>query len=91
MSGGGPDRATIRAASKQSALQVAAWNQANEDLSDQKESLATLLQEMVDSGSSNFGATVPMLRILCSLIPGAPTGVQLIRLNKGPLLSAISC
>ena len=92
MSGGAgrPDRAAVRAASKRSALRVAAWNVANVEFSEStKADLITTLVEMVDSGVASFGASVPTLTTLCTLIPSAPSPSASSKMRKLDLVRAM--
>jgi len=87
----GPSRAEIRAASKKSALVVAGWNKDNTVLVESKQDVVVLLEEVLSSTghAGHFGATVPALRILCTLIPGAPEPGVAGSLNKVPLVEAM--
>ena len=87
----GPSRAEIRAASKKSALVVAGWNKDNTVLVESKQDVVVLLEEVLSSTghAGHFGATVPALRILCTLIPGAPEPGVAGSLNKIPLVEAM--
>ena len=88
---GRPGRAQVRAASRKSAEIVAAWNAANADLSPSRGDVITLLEELADSFElgGNFGPTVPSLRILCSLLPGAPSPPEAGAMTKQPLVRAM--
>jgi hypothetical protein len=87
----GPSRADVRAASKKSADMVSKWNRDNATLVDAKNDVVVLLEEQLASEdySGHFGATVPSLRILCSLIPGAPEQRVANSLTKVPLVQAM--
>jgi len=87
----GPSRADIRSASKKSTSRVAKWIKDNVALVDVKQDAIVLLEEILGSVeyAGHFGPTVPALRILCTLISGAPSQNEARSMNKIPLVAAM--
>jgi hypothetical protein len=65
-------RTERREGSKASALLFKSWNNAGQDLSNEAAQVALKLQEILDSESSTYGPSVPVLKLTCSILRGAP-------------------